>query len=271
METISDILKDLASLASTKLLGAVVAAILVVIAGKIIIRFMNQSIGKMKVDATLQKFLISAVKVVIYFLAIIIVASALGFEMSSLVALASVVSAAFALAASGVLSNLFGGILLLMSKPFSVGDYIAVGGEEGTVLEVSILNTKISTLDNKRITMPNSSVASATIVNYSSGGKRRVDLVFNVGYDNDMERVKTAIRATADNHDKVIDKENTFVRVSAYQDCSISYTLRVWCLTADYWDVYHDLLEQVKHTFDQVGITMVYPYLNVRMEQEKKD
>lgn len=265
-----DILLSLANLASTKILLAVVAAILVVTAGKLVLRFLDRHIGKMKVEPTLHKFLMAASRVVIYFIAVMIVAGSLGFELSSLVALASVVSAAFALAASGVLSNLFGGILLLVTKPFTVGDYVSVGGEEGTVQEVGILATKLNTVDNKRITMPNSGISSATIVNYSVEGKRRVDLVFSVGYDNDMERVKTAILATANNHDLVVDKENTFVRVSAYNDSTISYTMRAWCKSADYWTVYYDLMEGVKKTFDQVGITMVYPYLNVLMAKEEQ-
>lgn len=268
MEVLNQILKDLAGLASTKLVAAIVAAILVVIVGKVLMKMVNRTLEKLHMDHTLQKFLNAAAKVVIYFIAIMIVASALGFEMSSLVALASVVSAAFALAASGVLSNLFGGILLLLTKPFGVDDYVSIGGEEGTVAELGLVSTKINTVDNKRITIPNSNIAAATIVNYSAEGKRRVDLVFSVGYDNDMERVKTAIFATAKNHDKVVDKDNIFVRVSAYNDCTISYTMRVWCKTADYWDVYFDLMELVKKTFDQVGITMVYPIVSVKMEKE---
>lgn len=268
METVTQILKDLASLASAKLLGAVIAAVLVVIAGKILMKMVNNAADKLNMDETLQRFLNAAAKVVIYFVAIMIVASALGFEMSSLVALASVVSAAFALAASGVLSNLFGGILLLITKPFGVDDYVSVGGVEGVVQEVGLVGTKLNTGDNKRITIPNSTIVSSTIINYSCEGKRRVDLVFNVGYDNDVERVKTAIRATADNHDLVLDKENIFVRVSAYNDSTISYTLRVWCKNEDYWTVYFDLMEQIKKTFDQVGITMVYPIVNVKMEKE---
>lgn len=265
-----DALLSLANLATTKILFAVIAAILVVVAGKLVLRFVNRHIGKMKVEPTLHKFLMAACRVVIYFIAVMIVAGSLGFELSSLVALASVVSAAFALAASGVLSNLFGGILLLITRPFTVGDYVAIGGEEGIIQEVSILSTKLNTVDNKRITIPNSTIAGATIVNYSVEGKRRVDLVFSVGYDNDMERVKTAILATANNHELVIEKENTFVRVSAYNDSTISYTMRAWCRSDDYWTVYFDLLENVKKTFDQVGVTMAYPHLNVIMNQEEK-
>ena len=151
MDTASEILKELSSLASTKLLIAVVTAILVVILGKLAIRLLNRTVKKLKIDPTLHKFLMAVCRVIIYFVAIMIVAGSLGFEMSSLVALASVVSAAFALAASGMLSNLFGGILLLLTKPFGVGDYIAVSGEEGRVLEIGILNTKINTMDNKRL------------------------------------------------------------------------------------------------------------------------
>ena len=265
MDVLSQILKDLASLATTKLLAAILAAILVVAVGKILLRLLRRSVGKTKMDTTLQKFLISAVKVVIYFVAAMIVAGSLGFEMSSLVALASVVSAAFALAASDTLSNLFGGILLLMTKPFGVNDYVSISGQEGTVL----LNTKINTADNKRITMPNSSIASAVVINYSVEGRRRVDLTFRVGIENDMERVKTAIRATAENHEKVIDKDKIFVRVSGYQDSAASYLLQAWCLTGDYTQVYYDLMEQVKHTFDQVGITMAIQDLGFLLEQKK--
>lgn len=269
METVTYVLKELATLGSAKLIGAVVAAVVVVILGKLVLRWVNRTLDKLHIDKTLQKFFNAAAKVVIYFAAIMIVAGALGFEMSSLVALASVISAAFALAASGVLSNLFGGILLLVTKPFGVGDYVSAGGVEGEVQEIGLVSTKINTTDNKRITIPNSTVSSGTIVNYSSEGKRRVDLVFNVGYDNDMDRVKAALKATAEHHEKV-DNDTIFVRVSAYNDCTVSYTLRVWCDTADYWDVYFDLMEQVKKVFDQVGIAMVYPSLNVKLKKEEE-
>lgn len=262
-----EILKSLANLATTKLLAAVVAAMLVVTVGKVVIKFLNKHVTKWKVDPTLHKFLMAVARVIVYFVAVMIVAEALGFEMSSLVALASVVSAAFALAASGTLSNLFGGILLLMTKPFGVGDYISLSDGEGTVLEVGILNTKLITVDNKRITIPNSTIASATVTNYSSEGKRRVELVFSVGYDNDPEKVKSAIRDTAEGMEKIIEKETIFVRVSAYNDCSVSYTCRVWCKCEDYWDVYYDMMEQVKVAFDKLGITMVYPIVNVITKQ----
>ncbi len=159
-------------------------------------------------------------------------------------------------------------MLLLITKPFAVGDYIDVGGMEGLVLEVGLLNTKINTLDNKRITMPNSNVSSSTITNYSTEGKRRVDIVFKVGYENDMETVKSTILATAAAHEKVVDKDNLFVRVSSYEEYTVAYTMRVWTETANYWDVYFDMMEQVKKSFDKAGVKMVYPYLNVRTEQK---
>ncbi len=269
MDVLTQILKDLASLATTKLLAALVAAGLVVAAGKLLLRLFKRTVTKMKMDPTLERFLLSALKVVIYFVAVMIVAGALGFEMSSLVALASVVSAAFALAASGMLSNLFGGILLLMTKPFGVNDYVSISDQEGTVQEIGILNTKINTSDNKRITMPNSSIASATVINYSSEGKRRVDLTFQAGMENDMERVKTAIRATAENHPLVVDKNNLFVRFSGYQEGAATYLLQAWCKTGDYTQVYYDLIEQVRRTFEQVHITQPVSDLQALLEQKK--
>lgn len=263
MDTFSEILKELSSLASTKLLIAVVTAVVVVIVGKLVMRFLNRAVTRLKIDPTLHKFLMAVCKVVIYFIAIMIVAGSLGFEMSSLVALASVISAAFALAASGMLSNLFGGILLLLTKPFGVGDYIAVSGEEGFVQEIGILNTKINTLDNKRITMPNSSVSATTIVNYSKEGKRRVDMTITVGYENDIEAVKAALVETARNHPLVVDADQIFCRVLAYNDYNIAFAFRVWCKTADYWTVYHDMLEQLKANFDRKGITMAFPTYNI--------
>lgn len=254
---------EVAKIATTKVAIAVVTALLVIFTGRFAMKWVNKSVGKLHVEPTLYKFLMGVIKVVIYFFAIMIITESLGFKMDSLVALASVVSAAFALAASGVLSNIFGGLLLLITKPFAVNDYVLVCGQEGTVLELGILATKINTTDNKRITIPNSSISSATIVNYSTEGKRRVDLVFTASYDNKTEDVKRIIRSVAEAHEGVMDKEKIFVRVSSYNSSDISYTLRVWCKTADYWNVHFDLLEQVKAAYDENGIKMVYPYVNV--------
>ena len=259
----AEFFSTLAGAATTKLLVAVLSAIVVVIFGKFVIKILDKSIVKLKVDPTLHRFLMGVAKVVVYFAAIMIVAGSLGFEMSSLVALASVVSAAFALAASGVLSNIFGGLLLLLTKPFGVGDYVKIGGDEGLVQEIGLVATKINTLDNKRITIPNSSISSATIYNFSTEGKRRVDLVFNVGYDAPVEEVKAAILSVANAHAKVIDKESTFVRLSSYNGSDMSYTMRAWCATADYWDVYFDLMEQVKVELDKRGLKMTYQIINV--------
>ena len=268
MDVLSQILKDLASLATTKLLAAILAAVLVVAVGKILLRLLRRSVGKTKMDTTLQKFLISAVKVVIYFVAAMIVAGSLGFEMSSLVALASVVSAAFALAASDTLSNLFGGVLLLVSKPFLVGDYVIAGGVEGTVLQIGLLNTQINTLDNKRISVPNSTISSATITNCSTEGKRRVDLTFSASYDNDTDQVKRALMEAVSEVDKIVnDPIPPFIRVSEYGESGINYVVKVWCLTSDYWEVYYDLLEKVKESFDRNGVEMPYNHVVIQMEK----
>ncbi|MDY4954458.1 MAG: mechanosensitive ion channel family protein, partial [Candidatus Onthomonas sp.] len=172
-----------------------------------------------------------------------------------------------ALAAQGSLSNLFGGILLLMSKPFLVGDYVIAGGIEGTVLEIGLLNTQINTADNKRVSVPNSTISGATITNCSTEGKRRVDLEFSASYDAPVDLVKRAVMEAVSELDKVLNEPTPpFVRISEYRDSSIVYAVRVWCLTADYWDVHFDLLEKVKESFDRNGVEMSYNHMILHME-----
>lgn len=139
------------------------------------------------------------------------------------------------------------------------------GGVSGTVKEVGLAYTKLSTIDNKVISVPNGQISSEKIINYTTAEQRRVDLKFNASYDDPPERVIAAIREVIGAHPKAFFTPEPFVRVSAYQDSSIEYSVRVWCATADYWDLYYDLLEQVKVAFDQQGIEMTYNHLNVHL------
>ena len=237
------------------------------IIAKLIIAILDKAISKLRVEKTLLRFFRSVVRVIVCFIWILVVAQEANFDAKYIVALASVLSAAFALAAQGSLSNLFGGVLLLMSKPFLVGDYVIAGGVEGTVLEIGLLNTQINTADNKRISVPNSTISGETITNCSTEGKRRVDLEFSASYEAPVEQVKRAIMEAVSEMDKVLNEPAPpFVRISAYRDSNIVYAARVWCLTADYWDVYFDLLEKVKESFDRNGIEMSYNRMVFHME-----
>ena len=176
------------------------------------------------------------------------------------------------LAIQGTLSNLAGGIQVLLSKPFKAGDYVEAGGISGTVMEVGLAYTKLCTVDNKVISVPNGQISGEKIINYSTEERRRVDLTFNASYDSPLQQVTGVLRAVVAAHPMALAEPEPFVRVNAYRDSSIEYVVRVWCATGDYWTLYYDLLEQVKEAFDQNGIEMTYNHLNVHlMERERSE
>ena len=262
---------DLSTL-RTAMAGHVFGIIATLIIGflvvKLIILAVDKTLSKLPLEKTLYRFVHSVVRIIVYFIWILEVASRCGLDAKYLVTLASVLSAAFALAAQGSLSNLFGGVLLLVSKPFLVGDYVIAGGVEGMVLQIGLLNTQINTLDNKRISVPNSTISSATITNCSTEGKRRVDLTFYASYDNSADQVKRAILEAVAQVDRIInDPIPPFIRVTGYGQSGIGYAVKVWCLTSDYWDVYYDLMENVKDSFDRNGVEMPYNHMVIQMER----
>lgn len=252
-----------------KAIEVAVVAILTFIVVKIVLGALNHLMQRLNVEMTLKKFIGNVARFVAYFLMVLIIAGQLGINTSSVVALASVLSAAFALAAQGALGNLFGGILLLITKPFLVGDYVIAGGVEGTVLEIGLLSTRMNTIDNKRVSVPNGTISSATITNCSTEGKRRVDLKVTASYDAPIPTVKKALLEAIAATDNTLDEPMPpFVRVFSYGESSIEYVIRVWSMNADYWSVYFDLLENIKVYFDKNGVEMTYNHLNVHMMKD---
>ena len=154
-------------------------------------------------------------------------------------------------------------------KPFKVGDYIEVSGEEGTVAEISVVYTVIMTNDNKRITLPNGALTNSVIKNYTAEDKRRVDLVFTTAYSCDIEKTKALIIDIANEHPLTIKEPEPFVRLSKHGDSSLEYTLRVWCKTGDYWSVHFDIIEKVKREFDANGIEIPFPQMDIHVRNEK--
>ena len=194
----------------------------------------------------------------------------MGIEMTSLIAVLSVFGIALSLAIQGSLSNLAGGIQVLASKPFKAGDYIEAGSLSGSVVEVGLVYTKLCTPDNKIISIPNGTISGQTIVNYNTQAQRRVDLTFNTSYEDKPGEVIACIKAVAAAHPKALSEPVPFARLSAYRDSSVEYTMRVWCATADYWDLYFDLLEQVGAAFEERGIELTYNHLNIHMVDRNK-
>lgn len=245
------------------------AAIFVLIIGLKIVKSVKKWIKKTpkldKLDASVRSFIASASNILLYFVLIITVASILGIPATSFITILASCGVAIGLALQGALSNFAGGLMLLLFKPFKVGDYVEVSGESGTVAEVTVVYTVILTTDNKRITIPNGSLTNSVIKNYSAEELRRVDLTFNTAYDCDIEKVKNVISKVMDTHPMVLSDPAPFVRLSAHNDSALTYTVRAWCKTDDYWDVNFDLTEQVKKAFDENGIQIPYPQVDVHV------
>ena len=232
---------------------------------RVTVALADRAMGRAKLDQGVRTFLRSGLKVVLWLVAICALLGYLGVPMTSLVALLSVLGLALSLAIQGTLSNLAGGIMLLSAHPFSAGDFVEAGGVSGTVREVGLIYTKLDTIDNKVVHIPNGDISGKTIVNYSANDKRRVDLKFTVSYDAPVETVKACMEKVVGEHPKTFPTPEPTIRVSGYGDSAIEYVLRVWCDTGDYWDVYFDLMEQVKAAFDKAGVEMTYPHVNVHM------
>ncbi|GAB2317774.1 hypothetical protein IRB23SM22_00310 [Alkalibacterium sp. s-m-22] len=192
-------------------------------------------------------------------LLIIVVIGILGIPTASFVAVLGAGSLAIGLAFQGALSNLAGGVLLLTMRPFKVGDYIEGSGYSGTVKAIQILYTELITPDNKMIYIPNGTLSNAGIVNYSVHDTRRVDFTFGVGYETDTQHVLNVLEGILNNHELVMSDPEPFIRLSAHGDSAVEYVARVWVKSEDYWTVYFDVLQEVKKSFDQEGISISYP------------
>jgi small conductance mechanosensitive channel len=196
-----------------------------------------------------------------------IVAQSLGINATSLLTLLGIVGLAISLSVQDSLSNLAGGITILTTRPFKVGDFVEIGDTMGTVLEIGMVHTKLDTLDNRRVVVPNSTVVSAKVTNYSTEPLRRVDLTISAAYQAPVELVKETIQGVCRSHEKVLSDPEPFVRLSTYGSSAIEYTVRAWCQNADYWDVYFDILEGIKTAFDAKGIAIPYPQMEITVKQ----
>lgn len=247
-------------------LSALLLLLVCLLVDKLLLKAIDKTLARTPIARSLHAFLKATAKAILIFLTVLIVAGSLGIPVTSLIAVLSVAGLAVSLAIQNTLSNVAGGIQILASHPFEVGDYIEAGSTSGTVAEIGIIYTKLRSPDNKLIQIPNREIAEEKIVNFSAESNRRVDLKFTTSYDAPAETVKGAIRRVIDAHEKILREPEPFVRVSGYGDSSIEYTVRVWCANGDYWEVYFDLMEQVKSAFDEAGVEMTYPHLNIHMQ-----
>lgn len=221
-----------------------------------------------KMDKTLTKTLVYMGKIALKIIVVITLVGFLGIDTSGLTALVASLGVCAGLAVNGALSNFAGGVLILITRPFKVDDYISVAGYEGTVKDIFIINTKILTLDNKVVYLPNGTVSSSPIVNYTAQGIRRVDLEMSIAYGNDFKKAEEILMNVLTQHEKVLQDPAPTVRMVEHGESGIKLCCRPWVDVADYWDVYFDVLEQTKEAFDEQGITIPYNQLDVHVHNK---
>ena len=243
---------------------SVVILVMGIFAIRIIRRLVKTSLEKTRLEKAAHSLITSLANATMYVLLGLTVASSLGIDVTSIVALASVLTLAFSLALQNMVSNVIGGFTILYTHPFHSGDYVEIAGQGGTVKEINMTYTMLATVDNKLISIPNSAVVAAQIVNYSAAQTRRVEIAVSASYDAPTQKVMDAL-VQAGTVDLVLTDPAPAAVVTAYGDSAISYSLRLWVNTPDYWDVYFQVNQRVKDIFDAQGIEMTYPHLNVHI------
>ncbi|MDD5863618.1 MAG: mechanosensitive ion channel family protein [Firmicutes bacterium] len=247
-----------------RIFNAVILLVIGILAIRLAMKLLRQGLEKTKLEKAAHSLILSLAKAVLYILLGLNVASCLGIDVTGVVALASVLTLAISLSLQNMLTNVIGGFVLLSTHPFHSGDYVEIAGQAGTVQEINMTYTRLATMDNKLVSIPNSAVVAAQIVNYTAAGTRRVDIGVTASYDAPTQQVIDAL-VQAGTMDNVLLTPAPCAYVDSYGDSAIAYTLRVWCKSEDYWDVYYALNQRVKDVFDEQGIAMTYPHLNVHM------
>ncbi|HKL75404.1 MAG TPA: mechanosensitive ion channel domain-containing protein, partial [Halanaerobiales bacterium] len=194
-------------------------------------------------------------------------AGTLGVQMTSFVAILGAASFAIGLALQGSLANFAGGVLILTFRPFNVGDFVEINGEKGKVNSIQILYTKLTSKDNKQIVIPNGNVSNSTITNYSANDTRRVDLNFGIGYDDDIDQVKKVLEDIVAKHKMVLEDPAPLIRVGEHAGSSVNFNVLLWTKSENYWDVYYDMMENVKKRFDEEDINIPYPQMDVHLDK----
>ncbi len=251
----------------TKILAAVTITVIGCLIIKLVMKVLTKALERSKLEKAAYSLVKTLARTVMVVLLALVVASSFGIDVTGIVALASVATLAVSLALQNMLANVIGGFTLLYTHPFKSGDYVEIAGQSGTVREIGMSYTKLNTPDNKMISIPNSAVVAAQIVNYTTMGTRRVDITVSASYSAPAEKViETLLSLTADER-ILAEPAAPFAALSGYGDSAISYVLRFWVNGSDYWDVYFKVNREIKTAFDKAGIAMTYPHLNVHLDK----
>ena len=267
---INEIIKNLTEF-TTKLLLDITLALVVLAIGFRIINFIEKRLKKedklTKLDPSAKGFIVSFIVIALKIMLVIISLMIVGIPMASLITVLGSCAVAIGLALQGGLSNIAGGLMLLIFKPFKVGDYILVDSLEGTVKSITMFYTTIISVDNKTIQLPNGNLSNSNIVNYTYCKNRRVDLKISVSYNSNINKVKKVLNDIVEKHQYVIKDEQITIRLLEQGENALVFAVRVWCDKNDYWDLYFDLMEEIKIAFDKYKIEIPYKQVDVHMKK----
>ena len=271
--TLETIVKRIIDWTFTGGIKLIIGTLAIVIGFKIINKLSKRFINlaeKRNVDMTLIKFIKSFISYTLKILLVLIIAGSYWkLELSGLAAIVASAGVAIGLALQGSLSNFAGGFIILLLRPFKVGDYIQTGQFEGTVEQIGVFYTNLATIDNKLVMIPNGTLSNGSLINYSAKETRRVDLVFSVAYDSDLLKVRKVLKEIVDNHKLILSKPDPFIGLIQHNASSLDFAVRVWVKNSDYWPVYFDLLETVKTRFDKEGIDIPYPQMDLHFKNQQ--
>ena len=252
--------------------GRILGAVIIFVVGKFLISFLKKMLLRIlkrrQMDAGVQSFVRSLVSILLNLLLVVAIVSKLGIETTSFAALLASAGVAIGMALSGNLQNFAGGLIILVFKPYKVGDWIDIQSVSGTVREIQIFHTILTTADNKVVYIPNGTLSSGTIVNYSREDTRRIEWVVGVEYGVDYDHVESVVRRILATDERILDTPAPFVALHALDASSVNVTIRVWVKTSDYWDVYFNMNKQIYATFNAEGIGFPFPQLTIHQAKD---
>lgn len=251
----------------TSLIYALVVLLLGLWIANIITRSMKKMMLKSNLDASLVPFLTSLIGTTLKILVVISALGMLGIEMTSFIAILGAAGLAIGMALSGTLQNFAGGVMILIFKPFKVGDFITAQGHSGSVKEIQIFNTILNTPDNKVIIIPNGGLSTGSMTNFSALETRRVDWTFGIAYGDDADKAEAVLQKLIDADTRILKDPASFIALSELADSSVNFVVRAWVKSSDYWGVYFDMNKAVYKTFDKEGLSIPFPQMDVHIEK----
>ena len=267
VEAISQSIYDVIVTYGPKLIGAIITLIIGWWIIKIIQKTLRKTFEKRQMEASLRGFLNSMIGILLKVLLLVSVVGMMGVQMTSFIAILGAAGLAVGMALSGTLQNFAGGVMILLFKPFKVGDFINAQGHMGSVNEIQIFNTILKTPDNKTIIIPNGGLSTSSMINFSTEPRRRVDFTFGIAYGDDVDKAKEVLTRLINEDERILQDPAPFIAVSELADSSVNLVVRVWAEAANYWGIFFGLTENVYKTFSKEGLNIPFPQMDVHLQK----